>query len=402
MTFKAIKKLFFVFFIATAFHAIANNIISDQVSMDVVPYEVQGKLEQNLLTNYLERNGYIFPNIKDMKIKCLDYFNMDFDKIDEEEYGFIGHDYAGISKSVRYLSTFIESIFYHENTLEPLWSVAQAREYLEKNIDGEGKKFITYNKLLFNDIADNEFFLKNPSMLIEIVLYFNYENNNVLYEKAIPSIQINDITTLPYILFYNNYHKGYKVRLLNDLYAYQGIAAIKHLLTLLNDNWNEMNSGSYLLEKKVLVPQDVRDKALLHLLKIVSQHNDQQRSREESQLLAYHYLRQFMDKDPQLATRLQENNYYDMGLALQPEQKQLLSISNNQLLTNVFITQSADNYVNIRQAATTKASVIQQLPNKYKVTKLHTESSWYYVKSMEDDGLTGYIHISQLVYYPHK
>jgi hypothetical protein len=401
---KKILKLIFVFILLSnaTFHSIANNKLPDNMNTMLLTNKELSKLEIELLNKFLIHQGYKLPSAKTFHLRCLDYFNIDTNEISEDEYKFVGNDNNYINKKGRFLFNFTESIFYRPDLLDAPYTIADARKDLETDYSGETRYFIAYNKLLFNDVADNEFFLKNPALLVEVVLNFNYESNNFLYENAIPLIETNDKTVLPYVLFYNNYHKGYRARLLNDLYVYQGISAIKEILTLLDDNWHKMDSGINLLQTKVIIPQALRDNALLHLLKLVSQHHDQQTTQQHSRSLAYQYLQQFISKDPQLALRLQKNNYYQMGLTLQSEQKQLLSTDNNDLLNNIFITQSSDNYINLRQSPTTKSPVIRQLANQYKVIKLHTDGNWYYVKSIEDESLSGYIHMSQLVYFVQK
>ncbi|MWN91331.1 hypothetical protein GQ597_11550 [Gilliamella sp. Pra-s65] len=360
--------------------------------------------EVGIVSKFLRSKGYEIPTEKEFRQRILDYFGIDFDTITFDcQYLLSKYGYSCFTKNGRFLLTYSESFLVSEyKGLDVPLTPKQGLELLNTPYNAFSPHLIAYNKLLFNDNVDfyvKEYFKKNrASSLQEVVVYFNYEKNNVLYELVLP-VWDDDLTNIWHFIFYNNYKKGYRKRLLNDLYIQSGEKVITTLLKALADNWDTYQKGiSISNDKKIRIEPVSQDKALLHLIKLQSQHITDGVTLENSQSKAYQYLRDFFKKDNQLELRLKENNYYNMGLIVLTNEQKVISDGQNILIENHYITKSNDGYINFRQEPSSNSIVINKLPNNTEVIKMSTQGEWLYIKLAQKPWAKGYIHLSQLEY----
>ncbi|XKM12771.1 SH3 domain-containing protein [Orbaceae bacterium ac157xtp] len=390
----------FIISVTASFSVMADDQLDDETETALLAQRYYD-FEMKILRDLLRSRGYILPNAEDFKRKCYEYFfvdvnypDEDYDEEQTEERGnHIFTDYSNnyIPLGERFLYTFDEPVDHPMPDSATPSEMAELEKEFKKDSEGVYRHFVAYNKLLFNDVADTEFFIKNPKWLKEVVFNFKYEKNNFLYEKALTIFDVDE-EKIFYILFYNEHEKGYRARLINDLYKDKGIEEVKQLLSLSLKKWEKYNRAGELK----------RNTCLLHLIKIVSQHQDSNSSLKENQRLAYEYLTQFGKIKKQFIRRFGSSNYYEkMGLLVDHENQKVISVNKPELLENIFETYSKDNYINVRASPSSKSKIIKQLPNQYKVTKLKASGKWYYVKLSEED-LTGYIHMSQLEYVSKK
>lgn len=368
------------------------------------------KIEIAILSDLLKEQQYKKLDFDDFRQRCLDYFGIDIQQVQKiNGYFQCIEGVSGcynIALDQQFLSTFGESIFYDPSKPKTP-TIQQVKASIRHKDNMLAQQFIAYNKLLFNDDTSvNSFFIDNEfsDYVLEVVFRFDYGKNEVLYNATLPYIKTVkvDFFDNPHLLFYNNPQKGYKKRLLNDLYLQKGIAAIKETVDSTYNNWEKfstdlsrINNGSL---EKASIDQSVQDQALLHLIKLVSHHQSAENSLEESEQLAYSYINKFFNKDNKLEERLKQHNYYDMGLTILPEEKRVISKTQNQLLENNYVTQSKDGYVNFRKEPNIKSEVVKKLPNKIHLIKIKADGNWYYTQLADDNNMRGYIHISQLMY----
>lgn len=360
--------------------------------------------EVDVVSQFLKSKGYKIPTEQEFKQRSLDYFGIDVDTMTSDCQALHSkYDYQCFTKNGRFLLTYSETFRVsqfkgYEVPLTPI----QGLELLNTPDNEFSPALIAYNKLLFNDNADlsvKQYFKKNrASALQEVVIYFNYEKNPLLYELSLP-VWNDDLRYMWHFIFYNNSKKGYRKRLLNDLYIQQGESVIATLLGTLADNWDSYKKGIPIVnESKIVVDPISQDKSLLHLIKLQSQHISNEETLAQSQNKAYQYLQNFFQIDSQLELRLKENNYYNMGLNVLTNEGKVISDGQNRLIENHYITKSTDNYINLRNGANSKAEVIKKLPNNTEIIKIGTQGEWLYVKLAQDPLIKGYIHLSQLEY----
>ena len=363
--------------------------------------------ESNILIGLLREKNYIKPGPISFRQRCLDYFGIDIKRAEIDYIECINGSTGCYDIFVKqeFISTIGEFVFYYPSDPE-VQTVKRVNERLRRKDNQFTQQLVAYNKLIFNDdYSFNSFFLDNESVdyLWEVVFKFDYEKNEILYVAALPYIGVNEIGMLTNrsLLLYNNKQRGYKKKLLNDLYLMKGVDAIERALVSTNNNWWKLKGLDYDLNYQIgakrPIDQSLLDKALIHLLKLRSHHQSDGTSLIESERSAYNYIIQFFDKDKDPEERLKLNNYYDMGLEVRPEEKRVVSITHNDLLVNHYVTQSADGYVNLRKAPGTQAEVISKLPNKTNLIKMKVDGNWYYVQLMDSD-IKGFVHNSQLLY----
>lgn len=365
-------------------------------------------VEITILSELLKEENYKTPDFNQFKQRCLDYFDINISS-STKEYSQYMEGISGrydISIKQAFLFTFGESIFYEPSNPETP-TIKHVKTRLRQKNNQLAQQFIAYNKLLFNDDASvTSFFLKKDSIdfLWEVVFLFDYEKNETLYKAAIPNIAttINKISTNQHLLFYNNQQRGYKKRLLNDLYSERGTVGIEAIIDATYNNWEKFSTDLFRIkngvDEKITINQSLQDNALLHLIKLISHHQDTAQAQTKNEQLAYSYLVKFMDKDSELEKRLKQTNYYDMGLNVLSQERRIISDKKNELIENHYITQSKDNYINFRKKPSTKSEIIKKLSNHARVIKLKTEGNWYYVQLAENRAMKGYIHITQLQY----
>lgn len=360
--------------------------------------------EVGIVSEFLLSKGYKIPSEKSFKQKSWDFFGIDVDSITFDCQSLLSkYDYCCFTKNGRFLLTYSETfrVAEYKGYDLPL-TPKQGLELLNSPDNGFSPHLIAYNKLLFNDNVDpyvKNYFLKNrASSLQEVVIYFNYETNSLLYEASLP-VWDDDLRNMWHFLFYNNYQKGYRKRLLNDLYSQSGQYFISTLLKDLTKNWHAYQQGITIVgDKKIRILPISQDKALLHLIKLQSQHQDSETSLADSQHKAYQYLVNFYKIDNELEPRLKENNYYNMGLKVLTEEQKIISEDQYKLTENHYITKSNDNYINFRSEPNSKAAVISKLLNNTDLIKINTQGEWLYVKLTDNPSVKGYIHLSQLEY----
>jgi hypothetical protein len=70
---------------------------------------------------------------------------------------------------------------------------------------------------------------------------------------------------------------------------------------------------------------------------------------------------------------------------------------NSEYSLDMYITQSKDNYVNLRAQANAKSDILRQMPNNESLEKISTSGNWLYVRLYQEPTITGYVHKSQII-----
>ncbi|TWP26798.1 SH3 domain-containing protein [Apibacter muscae] len=344
------------------------------------------EMEVQTQAKFLASKGYKVPSEENFKKYCKDYFNLDLESIKEEYFQPIGEDGYGLSVKQKFINTFPESIFYNPNTSDDNYNINQAFENLNKKENLSSEKFVSYNKLLFNnDSLVVHYFIKKTDDLKEIVLFFDYEKNDILYNILLRDLNLKNtlgIEDTYHILFYNNPTKGFKRKLITDLVINQGINALKKLTDSYYNHWKEIN--------KTLKEKDI---CLVYLINLLIEFDRNKVVTTIYEKPSYSYLSNFLDLDLDLGVRLKENNYYNnMDIEELVNNYYILNdreISyNNDILFNYFV-KDPDGYVNLRENNNSQSKILQKLKNNESLQILNKNGNWWFVKTME--GIKGYI-----------
>ena len=151
----------------------------------------------NILLNFLLKNGYKQLKETDFKSKVKEYFGISgFSK--EQDVSYFSHPRGyEIDLKQQYINTY---------EVEPYF--LQEMKILEKGISDEyNARFLLYNKIIFNnDISSITQVLHDKGAIEDIVLYFDYEHNQMLMNLALNNLDTNndEIIYIEHLVFYNN------------------------------------------------------------------------------------------------------------------------------------------------------------------------------------------------------
>lgn len=150
-----------------------------------------------VLLNFLLKNGYKQPKVIDFKNKIKRYFGITEITESESVLNFLHPKGYEIDIENQYIDIFeVDTNYLQEN------------KTLETNINDDiNNRFICYNKIIFNDdIPSITKILHDKKALEDLVIYFDYENNPMLLNFALNSIDLNnnEIIYIEHLIFYND------------------------------------------------------------------------------------------------------------------------------------------------------------------------------------------------------
>lgn len=348
-------------------------------------YEKQESMEKEILSEYAKENGIKSISDEDFKEKCIQYLGINTDN-GQDDYIFFMNDEYAICVSKHYLKTFSESLFYNPS-IQGNVSREQAKATLKEG--GMGKKFITYNKVLFNDdIASITQILQDKQSVQDLVIYFDYEKNPMLLKFAVKDINCDqrdkDFDYLEHIIFYNN-RKGENV-IRKDLLKMFADNDLDNLISL---------SYSVLYDTKNYrgISQKNKEVALAYMLEIILEKADPIEDFEENK--SYRLLNNVYVEDNNILNEFQKEHYYDYKYLKTYSEIYLLSLNNdNDDSSKTYTIHDPDGYTNLRKEKHTQSEVLQKIKSGESVAVLNNSGDWWQVKTKE--GKTGYVHKSRI------
>lgn len=264
---------------------------------------------------------------------------------------------------------------------------------VKASIDG-GQKYpyfdelLTLNKILYqNDLTSIlNVASKNPELALDLVVMFNYEKNEVLFNSAVRSIQnwddIEQSSRLS-LIFYNNTTNSFKIReklleslKLKDSFFYA-------LTTYLADNKDNIAKTNGIEHTSV-------EKAIAYLLQLgfTDKENVDIQSDKSYLLLNNVYV-----SHPELKESFQKNKYYGYPL-LEKYSKdyELLQGDNQKKIYSIIV--DPDGFTNLRKDKNTTSQILQKIKTGEQVEVLDPNGDWWLVVSKE--GKKGYVHKSRI------
>ncbi|MBP2615887.1 SH3 domain-containing protein [Chryseobacterium jejuense] len=227
---------------------------------------------------------------------------------------------------------------------------------------------------------------KNPDLAIDLVVLFNYEKNEVLFNAAVRNIQnwddIEQSSRLPFV-FYNTSTNSFKLR--------------EKLLVRLKSKDSFLNAlTSYLADNKENIiktngiPHATLEKAIAYLLQLgFTGKEDIDIQSDKSYLL----LNNIYVSHPELKDSFQKNKYYGYpSLEKYSKDYELLQEGNQEKIYSTII--DPDGFTNLRKDKNTSSQIIQKIKTGEKIEVLDQSGDWWLVVSKE--GKKGYVHKSRI------
>ena len=346
-----------------------------------------------ILEEYAKSHGYKAPDYDVFKEKCLQLFGIQLHSSAQTYSLDINEDIVySINEIGRFIYTGNESLFYqpaldHEPTMD------EARKVLYTKENGIADMFLAYNKLLFNDNPSSlSYFYKHKDNAIDVVFDLNYENNDLLTQRAIEyacqnGYIVNDVTN---VLFYNNPSRGYRKKLITMFY--------KQAETDKNrmETFENLVYAFYKHYKQINVKQKVKDECLVCLLDCLNKYDEthQDNILKVMDRKTYQHFSNFMSADKELVQRMEKNNYYE-STALRDVAKAVLLLSSTTDDPADYYIEDSDGYTNVRTSGSSKSKIVTQVKSGSFVDVIEKRGDWWKVKT--DNGIVGYIHKSRII-----
>jgi hypothetical protein len=250
------------------------------------------------------------------------------------------------------------------------------------------EELLTLNKIIYqNDLTSIlNVATKNPDLATDLVVLFNYEKNEALFNSAVKNIEnwddIEQNSRLSFV-FYNNNTNSFKIRekLLESLKSKDSF--LYALTTYFADNKDN-------IVKTNGIEHSLIEKAIAYLLQLgfTGKENVDIQSDKSYLLLNNVYI-----SHPELKKSFQKNNYYGYtSLEKYSKDYGLLQEDNQEKKYSTIV--DPDGFTNLRKDKNTTAQILQKIKTGEQVEVLDQNGDWWLVVSKE--GKKGYIHKSRI------
>lgn len=250
------------------------------------------------------------------------------------------------------------------------------------------EEILSLNKIIYqNDLTSIlNVTSKNPDLATDLVILFNYEKNDALFNAAVRNIQnwddIEQSSRLPFV-FYNATTNSFKIRekLLVSLKSKDSF--LYALTNYLADNMEN-------IIKTNGIPHATLEKAIAYLLQLgfIGKKNIDVQSDKSYLLLNNIYI-----SHPELKDSFQKNKYYGYA-SLEKYSKDygLLQEDNQEKIYSKII--DSDGYTNLRKDKNASSQILQKIKTDEQIEVLDQSGDWWLVVSKE--GKKGYVHKSRI------
>lgn len=394
---RNIKIILFCLFSLTIINCKGQPSVSKQKKVkteyvNTILMKKEDSMQSLILEEYAKSHGYNAPSYEVFKEKCLQFFGIRLHPSAQVYSLDINEDVIySVNEIGRFIYTGNESLFYqpaldHEPTMD------EARKVLYTKENGIADMFLAYNKLLFNDNPSSlSYFYKHKDNAIDIVFDLNYENNDLLTQRAIEyacqnGYIVNDVRN---VLFYNNLSRGYRKKLITMFYKYAESSKDRM------ETFENLVYAYYKHYKQINVKQEVKDECLVCLLDCLNKYDEthQDNILKVMDKKTYQHLSNFILVDKELIPRMEKNNYYG-STALRDVAKAVLLLSSTTDDFADYYIEDPDGYTNVRTSGSSKAKIITQVKSGSFVDVIEKRGDWWKVKT--DNGKVGYIHKSRI------
>lgn len=329
-----------------------------------------------LMNKLLKDNNYKYPNHEDFRNKIVDYFGVD---IDTSKYNDVTVPNLAIAISSE---NFIDTYSLDRGDIDGAGDAFS--EILKEGSENEfNKDFLYYNKILFyDDITSVSKVINDTTRLENLVIYFNYEKNDLLNKNLIKNIKniadYNDDFKF-HLLWYNNRDKSEIIRkkIISDI-------AVKKSDFIIDLSY-------FLFKKRVEIKDNISselfNETLAYLLEVsLKIHNDE----DTETNIAYRALNNFYEDDSNLPNKLKD---FDFPM-LKKYTKIYFALKSEDQPTSFGIIKDQDGYTNLRKEKNSSSEIIQRINTGSKIEILDNSGEWWLVQTK--DGKKGYVFKSKI------
>jgi Bacterial SH3 domain len=338
-----------------------------------------------LMKDFLKDSNFKFLTDEIFREKVINLFGVDVSKSKFD-------DVVPYKLNIPNLTSFIRKenfIDFYELDRGVVDGAGDAlKSYLTKERSSDDL-FILYNKLILNDdVSTLPYILKDPFHLEHIVLYYNYEKNNLLNDafiKTIKSTKDYPDSDMIYFLWFNNKSKPEVIRkkLISQLLIKKP-EFIFDLTYFLFENKNNKLPSS--LEK-------YKDQTLAYLIEIQLQHYE---DKDLSENKGYSLLNNFYIQRNDLKKVFENNSFYNYpNLKKYTETYLMLSDENSNPNSKTNKINDPDGFTNLRKEKSTTSAILEKLKTGESVEVIEQVGDWYLVKTKA--GNTGYVFKTKII-----
>ncbi|WP_281631992.1 SH3 domain-containing protein [Flavobacterium luteolum] len=352
--------------------------------------EVKGSIKKNedklyaeyipLMRDLLKGNGYKFLEHSEFKNKVVEYFGVDIDNAKfndvylESGLGYTALSYEG------FIDTYQVDRGVIDGAGDAFADILKDGLNNDYNID-----FINYNKILFNDdLSAISKVNLDKDKVEDIVVYLNYEKNNLLNNSFVKNIKKVDNYNESFkwhLLWYNNKTKPDVIRkkILQDI-ANKKPDFIFDLAYFLKNNSNkikEKTDGSLI------------DATLAFLIEVELQHYEDKDLNDNK---GYSLLNNFYIQNPKMLDRFKSQKFYGYPLIDSYTKKYLLMSEENEISYGKVI--DPDGYTNVRKDKNSTSAIIEKIKSGERVEILNDSENWWLIKT--NSGKKGYVYKTKI------
>ncbi|WDF64938.1 SH3 domain-containing protein [Flavobacterium sp. KACC 22763] len=333
-----------------------------------------------LMRDLLKNNNYKFLEHSVFKNKVIEYFGVDIDNAKfNDVYLESGLGYTALSNE-GFIDTYQVDRGVIDGAGDAFADILKDGSNNDYNID-----FINYNKVLFND--DLSAISKvniDKDKVEDIVVYLNYEKNNLLSNSFVKNIKKVDNYNESFkwhLLWYNNKTKPDVIRkkILQDI-ANKKPDFIFDLAYFLNNNSNKI---------KEKTDGALIDATLAFLIEVELQHYE---DKDLDDNKGYSLLNNFYIQNPKMLDRFKSQKFYGYPLIDSYTKKYLLMSEENEISYGKVI--DPDGYTNLRKDKNSTSVIIEKIKSGEKVEILDDSENWWLIKT--NSGNKGYVYKTKL------
>jgi hypothetical protein len=332
-----------------------------------------------LMNKLLNDNNYKYPNHEDFKNKIVNYFGVDIDKSEYNDINVV--DIAIVINSEKFIDTYSLDRGDIDGAGDAFSEILK-----EGNVNEFNKDFLYYNKILFcDDIETISKVINNVDRVQNIVVYFNYEKNDLLNKSLIKNIKNIDDYNDDFkwqLLWYNNKSKSEIIR--------------KRIILDITNKKPEFtfNLAYFLFSNASKIKDKVEPKlleeTLAYLIEVELKYYD---DKDLSDNKGYGLLNNFYVQNPELLNKFKAKEYYKCALVKKYTQK-YLSLSGKDVITFFGTVIDSDEYTNLRKDKSSTSDIVEKVKVGQRIEVLDNAGNWWLVETKS--GNKGYVYKTKI------
>lgn len=336
------------------------------------------KMESSVINEGLKQNNFKQLSLANLEKKYSSYLGIQSKELKEDYINVGRNDYTLFVKE-GFISTSSESIFTNTDATKDDYTTQDLKAQFAKRNTLIIKKIIAYNTLLFNDDPNAvHYFLQNYDDAVEIVIDFNYDQNPMITNFVINTLDINTIDPI-----------SVKNMLFNHLGKFR--VELNQIIEKKKSKDFILDYGIRFIEIWAEIPtSEDKTSAIIYFLKTL---NYPENANSIQEKYNYSFLEMLDKKEKNLIDKLQVDKTLDAQTYQLIKDYLIIKETTNETPIWGMISDS-DGYVNIRKTEDPKSEIIDKINDGEKVEVFPTENTMWLIKN--HIGKTGYIHKSRI------